>query len=344
MKITLAINIYNKEKWIESLLDSWISNLSKENEYEIIVVFDACRDRSAEIAEAYLSKCPYEYKFFYADDKYEIFCHNLALENATGDYIVFIQDDNWIYDKNWDTLLEQVLKRVDNVGVIGFLAGVRFVTPIPFWCKSGLSRISRAMEGLLSVAFNRIVDYRDGESIAARLVSKARQVIHDKSVGLDAFTYRRIEIDRPHKGDNFHHNVDSYKLGVWRVDTVVRPFCVSRELIASKGGLDKEFMPTCGDDLDLSLKLLKEGKTNIYIPFDLLNTVSGKGALSGSTEFAAKSHHHAIALCRRRHHSYLEGRKDQHIEMLMPLRIGDDGALQLDERCMLWVAEAKDRA
>ena len=125
MKITLAINIYNKEKWIESLLDSWISNLSGKNEYEIIIVFDDCQDKSVEIAEEYLRGCPYEHKFLFADDKFEIFCHNLALENATGDYVVFVQDDNWIYDKNWDTLLEQVLQRVDNVGVIGLLAGVR---------------------------------------------------------------------------------------------------------------------------------------------------------------------------------------------------------------------------
>ena len=34
--------------------------------------------------------------FLFADDRYEIFCNNLALKRASGDYIVFIQDDNCI--------------------------------------------------------------------------------------------------------------------------------------------------------------------------------------------------------------------------------------------------------
>ena len=252
MKITLAITIYNKEEWIESLLDSWISNLSGKNEYEVIIVFDDCRDRSEAIAEDYLVRHPIEHKFLHADDKFEIFCNNLALDNATGDYIIFIQDDNWMYDRNWDITLEQVINKVDNVGVIGFLAGLRFVKPVPFWCKTGLWRISGFAAHLLTKIANLISTYKNERSLAVRLLLRLHQFIKDKSVGLNALQYQRIEIDRPHKGENFH-NVGPYEFGIWRVDAICRPFCVSRELVVSKGGLDREFMPTHGDDLDLSL-------------------------------------------------------------------------------------------
>lgn len=49
---------------------------------------------------------------------------------------------------------------------------------------------------------------------------------------------------------------------IWQVDSVCRPFCISRELLLSYGGMDEAFSPTCGDDLDLGIKLLKEGFTN----------------------------------------------------------------------------------
>jgi glycosyltransferase involved in cell wall biosynthesis len=322
VKITLAINIFNKEKWIESLLDSWVSHLSGKNDCEIIVVFDACRDRSEEIAGAYLSRQPYEYKFFHADDKFEIYCHNLALENATGDYIVFIQDDNWIYDKDWDALLEQVLRRVDNVGVIGFLAGLDFVKATPWLCKTKLRKVPEAAEYLLS------------RRPTNKFLSGMSRRIHDASRGLNAFNYDRVEIARPHKGDNFPRNLKTYELGVWRVDAICRPFCISRELIVAQGGLDKAFMPTCGDDLDLSIKLLKEGKTNLYIPYDLLNIayykdIPGKNK-TVSPEFAHQTISHAWTLCRSRHVAYFESRRSKPLARIIPLGLSPEGNLIME--------------
>jgi len=35
--------------------------------------------------------------------------------------------------------------------------------------------------------------------------------------------------------------------------------CISRELLLSYGGMDEAFSPMCGDDLDLGIRLVKEG-------------------------------------------------------------------------------------
>lgn len=258
MKFSLAFDIYNKEKWIKSLLNSWISNLSGQNEYEIIVVFDDCRDRSYEIANNYLKNCSYEHLALFADNKYEIYCNNLALEKATGDYIIFIQDDNWIYDKNWDLLLQKTIGRIENIGVIGFLAGLEL---------------------------------------------------------LPSMHWKRVEINRPHKGKYFFTKRDC-ELGIWQVDAINRPFCISIELLRQMGNLDKEFMPSCGDDLDLSIKLLQKDKTNIYIPFDLVNASPRTLPESIRTKIYAK----ARLLCRKRYESYLKTRENKQIKMLIPLK------------------------
>jgi len=276
MKITLAFDIYNKEKWIESILHSWISNLSGENQYEIIIVFDACKDRSEEIARNFLSQFNYEYKFLHADDKYEIYCNNLALQHATGDYIVFIQDDNWIYDKDWDLIFTKVVGKVDNVGTVGFLAGIQALP--------------------------------DSNNIK----------------------YQRIEIDRPHKGENFSvHNLPTYETGVWQVDAICRPFCVSRALLLSYGGLDTAFSPTCGDDLDLSLKLLRDGKVNLYIPFDLLNICGEKQTMQ--SDLRDSSYRRAFFINHQRHDEFLINRIENNTKVLIPLSKDQSQALKFPE-------------
>ncbi|MBN2136633.1 MAG: glycosyltransferase [Sedimentisphaerales bacterium] len=271
MKFTLAFQVYNKAESIESVMDSWIKNLSGRHECEIIVVFDDCKDASVEILHRYLRAKRQDYIFLFADDRYEIFCNNLALKYASGDYIIFIQDDNWIYDEQWDWVLGEVLGRVENVGAAGLLAGVELLP--------------------------------DTEKIRLK----------------------RIEIDRPHKGEYFSsHNLPCYDFGVWQVDSIARPFCISRELLLLCGGLDTAFCPTCGDDLDLGIKLLKQGKRNIYIPFDLVNTVASKGTFDEG--YYTENYNRAYAVNFARHQEYITQKKGG-VELIIPMRQGSAGQL-----------------
>ena len=249
MKITLAITIYNKEKWVKSILESWIQNVSNKEKIEVIIVFDDLKDGSEKIARQYLEEVNVRYKFLYADDRHEIFCNNLALENATGDHVIFIQDDNWIYDKNWDLVLEHVINNTEKLGGIALLAGAKI---LPFSFKEDILKY-----------FYKIV----------RLNIKSILTLRKSFVWpFSGFNYQRIESDRPSKKENFTiHKIKSQPIGVWSIHHVTRPFCIKKNLIDELGGLDKFFMPHMGDDVDLSYKLLERGYKNIYIPFDLLN-------------------------------------------------------------------------
>ena len=284
MKLTLAFQVYNKEEYIESVMDSWISNLSGQNEYEVIIVFDDCKDRSIEIVNRYLKAKKFKYMFLFADDRYEIFCNNLALKYASGDYVVFIQDDNWIYDEDWDLLLVEALRRVDNVGAVGLLAGVQMLPE----------------------------------------QNKLR--------------YQRIEINRAHKGASFSmYDLPQYQLGVWQVDAICRPFCISRELLLSYGGMDEAFSPTCGDDLDLGIKLLKDGKTNLYIPFDVVNPGQGKETMRA--DFYRENYERAFSLNYLHHGTFLAERTGNHTKVLIPLIMDKNSGLKFVES-----ADAKAQA
>jgi len=259
MKLTLAFDIYNKEKWIASLLDSWLSNLSGKNKYEFIVVFDGLKDESRKIADKKFREYKYLYLSLFAENKYEIFCNNLALQHATGDYIIFIQDDNWIYDKNWDSTLTEVIAKIPNLGVISFLSGLRVFAPPIRW--------------------------------------------------------ERIEADRPHKRKYFEiQEIESCDTAIWQVDAINRPFCINKELLNSLGGLDRAYEPTYGDDFDLSLKLLRKGKTNIYIPFDLVNIGGFKKTLN--KKFFAQAKQEARKLWQARYGHWLEERTENNVHKL----------------------------
>lgn len=308
--ITLAFTIFNKERWVKSLLESWLSNLSNTFDYEIIIVFDACKDNSEAIAKETLQQYNYPHTFLYADDQFEIYCNNLALEHSTGDYILFIQDDNWIYDKNWDATLMTIINQTKNIGAIALLAGVDI---------HRTSLVKACLKGCLSY-LRYAWDY-----IKCTLRNTPRP---HASKYKNMIEYSRIEIDRPHKGENFSNfKLPVFEFGVWNVTAVTRPFAIERNLLQSLGGLGKEFMPLCGDDMDLSLKLRQQGKNNLYIPFDLLN-ICGSQETMGSNELS-NINHRALRQLFVKYRSYLIKKTPFQPHCLTPLYIDESGSLSL---------------
>ena len=93
-KISIIIPVYNVEKYLAECLDSCINQTLKD--IEIICVDDASPDNSIKILEEYQQK----------DSRIKIFRHkknrnlggarNTGLENATGEYVWFVDSDDYI--------------------------------------------------------------------------------------------------------------------------------------------------------------------------------------------------------------------------------------------------------
>ena len=249
-KYSLIFTVFNKEHWIESILCSWLDNCFEKNEIEVIIVFDDCSDQSEKIARDTLNKYNVSYSFLFADDKREIFCNNLALEIAVGERVIFIQDDNWIYDKNWDKTLNTIYYNFGNIGAIGLLSGIKVLEHnwkddvFNFY----LSEFKYNVKALFSKDKYPLLLFKKG------------------------FSYKRIETDRPHKKENFNvFNIESSGMFIKNVHVINRPFVIDKSLLSRFGNLRQEYMPTLGDDTFLSLQLIEHGYENIYAPFDLVN-------------------------------------------------------------------------
>lgn len=91
--ISVIIPVYGVEKYIRQCLDSVI-NQSYDN-LEIIVVNDGTRDRSAEIAREYAQNDNRIRVYDYENGGLSV-ARNRGLEHAKGDYISFIDSDDWL--------------------------------------------------------------------------------------------------------------------------------------------------------------------------------------------------------------------------------------------------------
>lgn len=122
MKFSIIIPAHNSELYIHRALHSIQSQTFKD--YELIVVCDSCTDGTKEIAEAYGAKT-IEVDF-HCDGP----TRNVGIENAIGDYILFMDDDDW-----WlhEFVLEMLNNKLTNEDILCFSfiwKGIKYASPL----------------------------------------------------------------------------------------------------------------------------------------------------------------------------------------------------------------------
>lgn len=99
--ITCLLTTHNKEDMIESVCYGIVNNVSELTK-EIIVVFDGCVDKTEEIVKTILNDLTIDIKYVYTDDVFELKANNAGLKEVTSDYVILIQDDMIIKEKDFD--------------------------------------------------------------------------------------------------------------------------------------------------------------------------------------------------------------------------------------------------
>lgn len=91
--VSIVVPIYNVEKYIDKCIDSIINQ--SYNNLEIILVNDGSPDRSVEICNQYAEKDS-RIKVINKDNGGLSDARNKGIDNASGDYIVFVDGDDYI--------------------------------------------------------------------------------------------------------------------------------------------------------------------------------------------------------------------------------------------------------
>lgn len=101
-KISIIIPVYNTEAHLTRTLDSVCCQ--DYNNLEIIVVDDGSNDASLQLCEQYQSKDP-RIIIYKQDHQGVSAARNLGIAHATGEYIGFVDSDDWIEKDMYSFLL-----------------------------------------------------------------------------------------------------------------------------------------------------------------------------------------------------------------------------------------------
>lgn len=117
MKLSIVIPLYNKELYIGRCLDSLLNQDVSSSEYEIIIINDGSTDTSGEIAQNYVDS----YENIYLRNQQNVglsATRNNGLEIAKGDYIYFLDADDYLAHNVLNDLLEIANK--NQLEILGF--------------------------------------------------------------------------------------------------------------------------------------------------------------------------------------------------------------------------------
>ena len=122
LKISVIIPVYNAEKYLRECLNSIL--MGQYSDWECILVDDGSEDGSLSICKEYVTKDK-RFKYFHQKNAGASAARNVGLDNAKGEYITFIDADDWVssnylfaVDKCDSDLILLETKHVNNEGRI----------------------------------------------------------------------------------------------------------------------------------------------------------------------------------------------------------------------------------
>ena len=102
--LSIIVPVYNCESTIERCIDSILK--SKYNNFEILIINDASQDKSKNIIESrYLNNDRIEI-INLSENRGVSFCRNLGIENARGEYITFVDADDYITESMYSNMMD----------------------------------------------------------------------------------------------------------------------------------------------------------------------------------------------------------------------------------------------
>lgn len=116
--ITVAVPIYNSEHFLVQCLESIVNQTYKN--LDILLVNDGSTDGSVEICETYQKRDP-RIRLFSKQNGGIGTSRNTILQLIQGDYVVFVDNDDWIDEKHVSTLYHHLAKNQSDIAVGNFV-------------------------------------------------------------------------------------------------------------------------------------------------------------------------------------------------------------------------------
>ncbi len=107
IKVSVIVPIYNVEKYLRKCLDSLVNQTLKD--IEIICINDGTKDNSVDIVNEYLQKYP-NVILINQENQGLGMARNNAMKHAKGDYIAFVDSDDWVDLNMYEVLYNKAIE------------------------------------------------------------------------------------------------------------------------------------------------------------------------------------------------------------------------------------------
>lgn len=128
--VSIVIPIYNVAPYIEKCLESVLKQGLQSSEYEVVMVNDGSKDESADICQTYCDRYD-NFRLIHQDNAGVSAARNRGIDAARGEYIVFLDADDYMLDNGLQLASCRFRDRED-VDVIHYFSSYDFwpVKPI----------------------------------------------------------------------------------------------------------------------------------------------------------------------------------------------------------------------
>lgn len=108
VKVSIIIPVFNVERYIKKTLDSIVNQTFKN--YEVIIINDGSSDGTVNIVENILSVANVDFKIINQGNKGVSAARNIGINMARGEYILFIDGDDYISEKYLEKMIYSIIE------------------------------------------------------------------------------------------------------------------------------------------------------------------------------------------------------------------------------------------
>ncbi|MDD6090093.1 MAG: glycosyltransferase [Clostridiales bacterium] len=233
MKLSIIVPVYKVEKFLGECVDSLLAQTL--DDYEIILVDDGSPDNSGRIADEYASAYPDRIRVLHIDNGGQGRARNLALDIAKGDFIGFVDSDDWVTPDMYAKMYSRAAETDADVVICDFMErfddGRESVLPASLqdnWLGSAGSSCNKLFRRSVigDVRFPTGLWYEDF-FFSALLLMRSK---HTEYINEPLYIYRRGQESTMHN-NNARKNLDMLRI----MDML------EKEMLPSGHGEDFEF-------------------------------------------------------------------------------------------------------
>lgn len=112
-KLSIIVPVYKVEQYLDKCLSSILNQIIERNNIELVVVNDGSPDNSQEIIDKYVSIYPQVVVPIRQQNQGLSMARNNGLEKASGDYVWFVDSDDWLIEDALSRVFREIDKEPD---------------------------------------------------------------------------------------------------------------------------------------------------------------------------------------------------------------------------------------